>query len=63
LFRQQQPWTEALQDLEFVRRFSRAAAAGTYGLHYDVYQALGDPHRRRYASDCASSLKILISSG
>lgn len=43
LFRQQRLWTEALQNLEFVRRFSPAADAGTYALLYDVYQALGDP--------------------
>ena len=43
LFRQQQLWTEALENLEFVRRFSPAADAGTYKLLYEVYQGLGDP--------------------
>jgi spermidine synthase len=42
LFRQQQLWTEALENLEFVRRFSPAADAGTYKLLYEVYQGLGD---------------------
>ena len=42
-FRPQRLWTEALQNLEFIRRFSPAADAGTYALLYDVYQALGDP--------------------
>jgi uncharacterized protein HemY len=65
LFRQQQLWTEALENLEFVRRFSPAADAGTYKLLYEVYQGLGDTeaHRRRHASDCISSPTIPICSG
>jgi len=42
LYRQQQLWTEARENLEFVRRFSPAADAGTYKLLYEVYQGLGD---------------------
>ena len=49
LFRQQRLWTEALQNLEFVRRFSPAADAGTYSLLYDVYQALGDAQSASHA--------------
>jgi spermidine synthase len=41
LFRHEQLWTEAQENLEFVRRFSPDADPGTYSLLYEVYTALG----------------------
>ena len=41
LYRHEQLWTEAQENLEFVRRYSPDADPGTYSLLYEVYTALG----------------------
>ncbi len=41
LYRHEQLWTEAQENLEFIRRFSPDADPGTYSLLYEVYTALG----------------------
>jgi spermidine synthase len=41
LYRHEQLWTEAEENLEFVRRYSPDADPGTYSLLYEVYTALG----------------------